>query len=246
MRCYAQFQQARTGSSHLIPISQNQRLWRMRTEPHPFPTEPCICGALAAAPNYSATPPSIVTPPNSDPCSAYASFPRCKCPGGSPRPPFLPLPTGPPPPGLPRSLAASPSPCPRTRTLPNTMGERWEGAASARQVTSVCRQSGSSVTRSPLLLPPRPRRGSKSSSDLGGLTAAARARHRHRRRAASRARARQGRGRGPRRLLVPHSWSRRPGVAASRPRVLRALPARSLFFHAQGPPLACLVLSSPR
>lgn len=223
----------------------------MRTEPHPFPTEPCVylrgfgsrSELLSNAPLHRYPP-----PPNSDPCSAYASFPRCKCPGGSPRPPFLPLPTGPPPPGLPHSLAASPSPCPRTRTLPYTMGERWEGAAGARQVTSACRQSGSSVTRSPLLLPPCPRRGSKSSSDLGGLTAAARARHRHRhrRRAASRARARQGRGRGPRRLPVPLSWSPRLGVAASRPRVLRALPARSLFFHAQGPTLACLVLSSPR
>lgn len=122
-----------------------------------------ICGALAAARNYSATapPPSSPSPP--PPPTLTPAVPRplsqgANARGGvSPRPPFLLLPTGPPPPGLPRPLAASPSPCPRTCTLPNTMGERWEGAAGTRQVSSACRQSGSSVTRSPLLLPPRPR-----------------------------------------------------------------------------------------
>lgn len=79
------------------------------------------------------------------------------------------------------------------------------GESRGRQaVSSACRQPDSSATPSLLLLPPRPQWGCKCSSDLGGLTAAARARRCCR--ATSRARAREGRGRGPHRLLRPLSW----------------------------------------
>jgi hypothetical protein len=177
----------------------------MRTEPHPLPTEPCasLLGfgshsrLLSNAPLHHHLPPTP-TPAAPRPLSRGASVP-----GNHLVRPFSLFPQAATswPPG---SASPSPSSCPRTGTLPNTMGRRKERAAGAGQVSSACLWSGSWATRSPLLLPPRSQWGSKCSLDLGGLTAAARSRRC--RRAASRARARQGRGRGPRRLLVPLSW----------------------------------------
>lgn len=219
----------------------------MRTEPHPLPTEPCVYlpgfGSLSKL--LSNAPLHRHLPPQLRPLQRLGLFPKVQMPPQITQTSLSPSSHSPPTSRPPASAAASPSPCPRTGILPNTMGERREEAAGARQVSFACRQSDSSATRSPFLLPP-PRWVSKSSSDLGGLTATARARHC--RRAASRARARQGRGRGPRRLLVPLSRSWRPGIASFRHRMLRGLLGSLVFLSClwSSPGLPCpLLLPSP-
>lgn len=207
-------------SSHFIPGSENPRLWRMRTGPHPLPTEPCASARLWQLlwiTQQRPPPPSPTPAPATPTPAAPRPLPQgAGAPGDHPDLPFSLCPRGP---HLPASRVLQPlshSRCPLTGILPNTMGARRERAAGARPVSPPCRQSGSAATPPPLLPPPRPQRGGKCSLDLGGLTAAARARRC--RRAASRARARRRRGRGARRLLSPLSRRGGPGLAASRPR----------------------------
>lgn len=242
--------------SHIVPTTSDpgpltsppalraSRLWRMRTEPHPLPTEPCasLLGSGSSSGLLSNAPLHCHLPPTPTSGAAQSLFSSYEWSWGSTRLSFLPLLTGPPPPGLPGPPAPSPCSCPRTGTLPNTMGRKQERAAGARQVSSACRESGSLESPSLLLLPPRPQWGSKCGSDLGGLTAAARARRCRRAASRARARARQGRGRGPRRLLVPLSRRWGPGVAASRPPCGKRSLVRPLFFHAHRPTLVSLVL----
>lgn len=175
----------------------------MRTEPHPLPTEPCASlHSSGSSSDYSATPPPSSPAPNSYPCNSKAPVSRCECPQGSPRPPFLHLSPGPPPPpfGLP-DPDCWPRSLPTQWHLTRHNGTETRESRGRQAVSSARQQASFSDTPLLLLLPPRPQWGSL---DLGGLTAAARARRCCR--ATSRASACEGRGWGPHRLLWPLSW----------------------------------------
>lgn len=98
-----------------------------------------LCRALAAALDYSATPPSTVTypPPNSDPAAPRSLSQGATAPGGSPRPPSLPLPPGLPPSDLPRPPAAKPLSLPPHQHLTQHNG-REAGEGRGGQAGQLC------------------------------------------------------------------------------------------------------------
>lgn len=222
----------------------------MRTEPHPLPTEPCVYlpgfGSLSKLLSNASLHRHL--PPQLRPLQRLGLFPKVQMPPESPRPAFLPLPTGPLPPGLqrPRPLAPLPAHAPASYPI------QWERDGKRPRVPGRSALRAGSPTpqrhghRSCCLL--LAGAASAAQTDLSGLTAAARARHCRRAASRARARARQGRGRGPRRLLVPLSRSWRPGIAAFRHRVLRGLLGSLVFLSClwSSPGLPCpLLLPSP-